>query len=98
MTIDWSVFAALLVAACLFGLPASADEPTYGLELQGFDYPWPVSDFAFSSQGEPMTMRYMDVPPVGTPNGRTAVLLHGKNFCAATWEQTIRALSGAGYR
>ena len=23
---------------------------------------------------------------------------HGKNFCAATWEATIRALSGAGYR
>jgi pimeloyl-ACP methyl ester carboxylesterase len=26
------------------------------------------------------------------------VLLHGKNFCAATWESQIRALSGAGYR
>ena len=25
-------------------------------------------------------------------------MLHGKNFCAATWEQTIRALSDAGYR
>ena len=26
------------------------------------------------------------------------VLLHGKNFCAATWEGSIKALSGAGYR
>jgi len=26
------------------------------------------------------------------------VLLHGKNFCAATWESQIRALSAAGYR
>ena len=25
-------------------------------------------------------------------------MLHGKNFCAATWEQTIEALSDAGYR
>ena len=26
-----------------------------------------------------------------------AVLLHGKNFCAATWYDTIAALAGAGY-
>jgi pimeloyl-ACP methyl ester carboxylesterase len=26
------------------------------------------------------------------------VLLHGKNFCAATWEGTIERLSAAGYR
>ena len=45
-----------------------------------------------------MTMRYMDVAPTAAPNGRTAVVLHGKNFCSATWEQTIRALSGGGYR
>jgi pimeloyl-ACP methyl ester carboxylesterase len=42
-------------------------------------------------------MAYLDVAP-DRPNGRTAVLLHGKNFCAATWESTIRALTGAGYR
>ncbi len=89
--------ACLLAGACLFGLPASAEQPSYGPELQGFDYPWPVRDFAFSSQGEAMTMRYMDVAEA-TPNGRTAVVLHGKNFCSATWEQTIRALSGRGYR
>jgi pimeloyl-ACP methyl ester carboxylesterase len=43
-------------------------------------------------------MAYMDVKPTGTANGKTAVLLHGKNFCGATWEQTITALSKAGYR
>lgn len=43
-------------------------------------------------------MAYLDVAPTGKPNGHTAVLLHGKNFCAATWEQTIAALSTAGYR
>jgi pimeloyl-ACP methyl ester carboxylesterase len=42
-------------------------------------------------------MAYMDVRPK-LPNGRTAVLLHGKNFCAATWKQTIDALVAAGYR
>ena len=44
-----------------------------------------------------MDMAYMDVKPL-LPNGRTVVLLHGKNFCAATWEHTIAVLSDAGYR
>jgi len=76
---------------------AAGDEPAYGPQLQGFDYPWPVSHFSFTSQGEAMDMAYMDVKPKA-PNGRTAVVLHGKNFCAATWQGTIAALAGAGYR
>jgi pimeloyl-ACP methyl ester carboxylesterase len=98
---DRSVLCAWLVAAASpFGFPiaASAGQPLYGPELQEFDYPWPVRGYAFSSQGQSMTMRYMDVAPAAAPNGRTAVVLHGKNFCSATWEQTIRALSGKGYR
>ena len=101
MRIDRPALAASLVAGlCLFGHPAaaSAEQPIFGPELQGFDYPWPVRDYAFTSQGQALTMRYLDVPAAATPNGRTAVVLHGKNFCAATWEQTIRALSGHGYR
>jgi pimeloyl-ACP methyl ester carboxylesterase len=43
-------------------------------------------------------MVYMDVAPTAPPNGRTAVLLHGKNFCGATWAETIAVLAGAGYR
>ncbi len=80
------------------GTPALAEMPTFGPELEGFAYPCPVKDFAFTSQGEAMTMRYMDVAPATAPNGAMAVLLHGKNFCAATWEATIRALAGRGYR
>ena len=89
-----TVFAALLALGASASL---AGAPVFGPELQGFDYPWAVNDFAFESQGEPVVMRYMDVRPE-RPNGQTAVVLHGKNFCAATWEGTIRALSGAGYR
>jgi len=33
----------------------------YGSELQGFDYPWPVLHFRFTSQGEALDMAYMDV-------------------------------------
>jgi len=72
--------------------------PVYGPELQGFDYPYEVKHFAFESQGMQLQMGYMDVAATGAANGRSVVLMHGKNFCGATWEQTIKALSTAGYR
>lgn len=76
---------------------AGNDGPAYGPELEGFTYPAPVHRFDFTSQGEALHMAYLDVQPE-QPNGRVAVLLHGKNFCSATWEGTIRRLSDAGYR
>ena len=71
--------------------------PAYGMQLEGFEYPRPVAQYRFRSQGHALEMAYMDVKPA-RPNGRTAVLLHGKNFCGATWEGTITALVDAGYR
>lgn len=76
---------------------AAAIEPAYGVELEGFDYPYPVEQFNFTSQRQPLHMAYMDVAPK-RPNGSTAVLLHGKNFCSATWRTTIAELTAAGYR
>lgn len=88
----------LLSILLISSLPAAAqDGPVYGPRLEGFDYPHPVQIFRFTSQKMPMEMAYMDVKPA-KPNGRTVMLLHGKNFCAATWEGTIAALTGAGYR
>jgi pimeloyl-ACP methyl ester carboxylesterase len=86
-----------IVITLSMAVDAFAQTQAYGPELQGFDYPFPVAHFGFTSQGEAIDMAYMDVRPA-RPNGRTAVLLHGKNFCAATWETTIRTLSEAGYR
>ncbi|HVV27534.1 MAG TPA: alpha/beta hydrolase [Rhizomicrobium sp.] len=81
-----------------FAGPAGADEgPVYGPQLEGYSYPFAVRHYRFTSQGTAMDMAYMDVT-AAKPNGETVVLLHGKNFCAATWEGTIRALSEAGYR
>jgi pimeloyl-ACP methyl ester carboxylesterase len=97
---------ALVLSLCLVpqafaqkGAPASSagGGPAYGPRLEGFSYPWPVTLYKFQSQGQPLEMAYMDVKP-SKPNGRTAVLLHGKNFCAATWESTITTLTQAGYR
>lgn len=76
----------------------AADPPSYGAELEGFQYPHPVQSFALQSQQQSLRMAYLDVAPSGKPNGRTAVLLHGKNFCAASWAGTIEALRSAGFR
>jgi pimeloyl-ACP methyl ester carboxylesterase len=97
----WTIFAGAALAAVAMG-PLAAQQPTgkapaYGPELEGFDYPFPVQRFAFTSQRQSLQMAYLDVKP-DRPNGQTAVLLHGKNFCAATWEPTIKDLVAAGYR
>ena len=86
--------------ALAFATPALADDPapTYGRELEGFAYPYPLQHFAFDSQGVSLQMAYMDVAPKGAANGRTVVLMHGKNFCGATWERSIDVLTTAGYR
>jgi pimeloyl-ACP methyl ester carboxylesterase len=80
-----------MFSALAFGATA------YGPELQGFEYPYPVTRFEFSSQREQMHMAYMDVRPQ-QGNGRALVLLHGKNYCAATWRTTIQTLVAVGYR
>lgn len=90
----------VMIAAALVSPSSAAPNDSgssYGPELQGFDYPFPVLHFRFRSQGEPLDMAYIDVKPA-KPNGYAVVLLHGKLFCAATWQSTIVALSQAGYR
>jgi pimeloyl-ACP methyl ester carboxylesterase len=42
-------------------------------------------------------MAYMDIRPAKA-NGKTVVLLHGKNFCGVTWEGIIGPMRDAGYR
>ena len=96
-----AVLAALLLSATMTAGAQSTSAtpaPTYGVELQGFDYPFPLQHFRFTSQGAALQMAYMDVAPTGRPNGRTAVLMHGKNFCGATWEHQVDSLAAAGYR
>lgn len=72
------------------------------LNGSNFTYPYPVKVYNFPSQRLNVQMAFMDVAP--TNNGSTsanppvAVLLHGKNFCGATWNETIIQLTGAGYR
>ncbi len=88
----------LLVLLTLSASARAQGHPTYGAELDGFTYPHEVQRYRFKSQGSAVSMAYMDVKPETAANGRTAVLLHGRNFCSATWEKTISALSKSGFR
>lgn len=91
----WSAFAAVPLAA---GLVAADDPaPRFGPRLEGFTYPWRVDMLPLTVMGRQAEMAYMDLA-AERPNGRTVLLLHGKNFCGATWEGTARALTSAGYR
>jgi pimeloyl-ACP methyl ester carboxylesterase len=89
----------------------SIDNGPFPADLNGsnFTYPHPVKLYRFVSQGQDLEMAFMDVAPKHVKGGKgkgnnhgsatkTAVLLHGKNFCSATWHETASVLSAAGYR
>src|SRR3974390_2124854 len=92
---------ALVAAATLLatsGLAAeTAPREPYGIDLEGFAYPYPVDLLPLANDGEPLRMAYMDVAPK-KPNGRVVVLLHGRNFPSSYWAPVIKTLTGAGYR
>lgn len=71
--------------------------PVFDPELTNYDYPRPVQVFPLHSQRQDLKMAYILAEPA-EPNGRTVLLLHGKNFSAAYWEPTIRVLLGEGFR
>ena len=96
-----SLPALALLALALTASPALAQEGTdapLGIALEGFAYPYPVKYLPLSRDHEAQRLAYMDVAPTGTANGRTVLLLHGRNFPSSYWEPVIRALAEGGYR
>jgi pimeloyl-ACP methyl ester carboxylesterase len=89
------LFAALL-AYPLMTANAAEREP-YGIGLEGFAYPYPVNMLPLVNDGEQVRMAYMDVA-AAQPNGRSVVLLHGRNFPSNYWAPVIKTLTDAGYR
>ncbi|WP_439583315.1 alpha/beta fold hydrolase [Dyadobacter bucti] len=87
----------LLFAAPLFSHAQNDALRDLDINLENYQYPFPVSFIEFESQGENVKMAYMDLKPE-KPSGKTIMLLHGKNFNGAYWEQTASALLKLGYR
>ena len=100
MTLHRGLACCLAIAAFLFAAFASpsARAEAMGIALEGFPYPYPVHFMPLTLNGEELRLAYMDVAPAGSSNGRTVVLLHGRNFPSSYWAPTIKALSEAGYR
>ena len=48
-----------------------ADARPVSISLEDLPYPHPVSYLPLTVYGQDVRMAYMDVPPSGTPNGRT---------------------------
>lgn len=65
--------------------------------LSEYQYPYEVHFKDLKSQDNNLKMAYMDVKPQ-KGNGKTILLLHGKNFNGAYWERTAKDLSEKGFR
>lgn len=75
---------------------AQQGKPT-GANLETIEYPFPVNYISLNIQGEALKMAYMEAMPQ-EPNGETVLLMHGKNFNGAYWEQTAKDLTQLGDR
>jgi pimeloyl-ACP methyl ester carboxylesterase len=87
----------VLPFAPLFAADTAPREP-YGINLEGFAYPYQVDFLQLVNDGEKLRMAYMDVGASGQPNGRAVVLLHGRNFPSSYWAPVIKTLADNGFR
>jgi len=92
------IISLLLCLAFTLNLKAQNDSlRNLDINLEDYQYPFPVKFLSLTIQKEKLKMAYMDVQPQNAI-GKTIVLLHGKNFNGAYWEQTARALTQSGFR
>jgi pimeloyl-ACP methyl ester carboxylesterase len=61
-------------------------------------YPYASSYLPLTLYGQDARISYMDVPPAGSPNGHTVLLLHGFNFAGFYFGGPIDALRKEGFR
>jgi pimeloyl-ACP methyl ester carboxylesterase len=94
-----SIKNAFLFFLLLFSIKASAQRTdTLSINLENVKYAYPVKYLPIQAEGQDLRMAYMDVAPTQNANGRTVVLLHGKNFGGYYWTNVIKALTGRGFR
>jgi pimeloyl-ACP methyl ester carboxylesterase len=88
-----------LIVCLFFSINIFAQKnDTLSITLENVKYAYPVKYMPIHTEGQDIRMAYMDVMPVQKSNGRTIVLLHGKNFGGYYWTNVIKALSERGFR
>ena len=80
----------LLVCALYLAAAAGAQQPPKA--------EYPVEFFPLQIERQDLRLAFRDVKPTAAANGRTVLLLHGKNFSGFYWERVIRLLASRGFR
>lgn len=97
-----------LLAVLLVPAPAGAQGPAPdqaapavapgSITAEDVPYPYPVAYLPLTLYGQDVRLAYMDVAPMGVPNGHTVVLFHGNNFAGFYFGSTIDVLRREGFR
>jgi pimeloyl-ACP methyl ester carboxylesterase len=89
---DAAAMSRQVLLACILSVAAvlSGEEPPKAA--------YPVDFFPLQVERQDLRMAYRDVKPTSAANGRTVLLLHGKNFSGLYWERVIRLLASRGFR
>ena len=66
------------------------------VKAQNNGYAYPLKHHTFYAQQQKLTIAYM-YEKAPKENGRTVLLLHGKNFSGTYWNQTIKLLLENGF-
>ena len=108
LTLRRSVLLAVLVLMWSSGAelqgqaaPPPTPPPDWGpisINIEEIPYPHPVQFLSLNLYGQDVRIAYMDVAPVGPPNGQTVVFLHGGSYYGWYWKEQIEALRNEGFR
>jgi pimeloyl-ACP methyl ester carboxylesterase len=79
-------------------VPTPTDVKPGSITCDECPYPYPSKYLDISVYTQDVRISYMDVAAQGTPNGRTAMLLHGNNFGGFYFKAIIDALTKEGFR
>ena len=79
-------------------VPTPTDVKPGSITCDECPYPYPSSYLTISVYTQDVRISYMDVAPQGTPNGHTAMLLHGNNFGGFYFKAVIDGLTKEGFR
>src|SRR3979409_1686950 len=79
-------------------VPIPTDVKPGSITCEDVPYTYPVAYLPLTLYGQDLRSAFMDVPPLGQPNGHTVVLFHGNNFAGFYFGSTIDALRKEGFR
>jgi pimeloyl-ACP methyl ester carboxylesterase len=79
-------------------VPTPKDVTPGSITCEDVPYPYPSAYLQFTEYGQDVRISYMDVAPVGTPNGHTVVLFHGMNFAGFYFGGPIDVFRKQGFR